>query len=197
MANRRQVIGAGLALTVMPGAGKSLSLREPSGPAPIPVGRLVVDTHFPDAVEMAAQAATLGSIATALERDVLGLWHDDLLPAMRGSRLAAFGGITTDTTLFVVRTLAADQRMRVVYRSDHACPEGGVMRHVLAGSARTVSGIAGLAGAGDWRQQFGQAFGACHAAGRSMRRTVLTASEPADLRQTSLVSWVIVPLELL
>jgi hypothetical protein len=193
MANRRQVIGAGLALAVAPGIGRSLSWREPPGPAPLPVGRLVIDARFPDAVEMAAHAATAGGAASELERDVLGLWHDELLPAFAGGRVVAFGGVTTDTTLFLMRTLAADHRMRVIYRADHARPTKGVILHALAGSARTLSRVAGWPGPGDWRLRFGQALAACHAGGRPARRTVLTASETADPREVALVSWVIAP----
>jgi hypothetical protein len=194
MANRRQVIGAGLALAVAPGVGRSPSWREWPGPAPLPVGRLLVDARFPDAVEMAAHAAEAGGIASELERDVLGLWHDELLPAVSDGRLAAFGGVTTDTALFLIRTLAADHRMRLIYRADHGCAANGVMRHVLAGSARTVSPIAGWSGSGDWPLRFGQALGACHAAGRLAKRTVLTASSPTDLREVPLVSWAIAPI---
>jgi hypothetical protein len=193
MANRRQVMGVGLALAVAPGVGRSRSWREPPGPTPLPVSRLVFDTRFPDAVEIAAHAAMAGTAATELERDVLGLWHDELLPAVMNGRVAAFGGITTDTTLFLMRTLAADHRMRVIYRAEHACPARGVMRHALAGSAWTVSRVAGWSGPGDWRLRFGRAFGACHAVGRPTKRTVLTVASATNLREVPLVSWVIAP----
>jgi hypothetical protein len=193
MANRRQVIGAGLALAVAPGVGRSLSWRERTGPVPLTVGRLLVDARFPDAVEMAAHAAAAGGIASELERDVLGLWHDELLPAFADGRVVAFGGVTTDTTLFLMRTLAADHRMRVIYRADHVPLARGVMRHALVGSAWTVSRVAGASDPGDWRQRFGQALGACHAAGRQAKRTVLTPGETADPRRVTLVSWVIAP----
>lgn len=194
MANRRQVVGAGLALAVLPGIGRSLTWRQLPRTAPIPVGRLVIDARFADAVEMAAQVTTAGIGTRELERDVLGLWMDDLLPALTSRRIAAIGGVTAETPLFLIRTLAADHRMRVIYRADHFCPASGVIRHVIAGSARTVSGIAGTSGSGDWRLRFGSVLGACHAAGRPVKRTLLTASNPADARAEKLVSWVIAPI---
>ena len=194
MTNRRQVIGTGLALSVLPNLGRSLAWREPPDAMPIRVGRLVIDARFPDAVDMAAHVATGRGGATVLERDVLGLWHDDLLPAVTSGGMAAFAGVTTEPALFLIRTLAADHRMRVVYRADHLCPVGGVMRHVIGGSVRMVSGIAGLSGPGDWRLHFGQALGTCHVAGRPMKRTLLTVSDPADPRAETLVSWVIAPI---
>jgi hypothetical protein len=194
MANRRQLIGAGLALTVLPSVGGSLGWRDSPGPAPIPVGRWLVDARFPDAVALAAHAAPAAGTTTVLDRDVLGLWHDVLLPVVTRDQGAAFGGVTTDTTLFLMRTLAADHRMRVVYRADHARPVSGVMRHRLAGSARMLSPLAAGSGLGvDWKRHFGQALGACHAAGRPVTRTVLTACDPRDPRDQTLVSWVIAP----
>jgi hypothetical protein len=192
--SRRQVLGAGLALSVLPRAGSGQSWREPPDPVPLLVSTLLVDARFADAVALATRAATAGINTTDLERDVLGLWHDELLPALIDGRVAAFGGITTDTSLFLFRTLAADQRMRVVYRANHCRPLGGVVRHALAGSARTISRITGSSASNDWRLRFGEAFGACHVAGRSVKRTVLTPSVPGGPREVTLLSWVIAPI---
>lgn len=123
MANRRQVIGAGLALAALPLLGKTPTWGASPVAAPIPVGRILVDERFPDAVAMAAAA---GVPTTAMTRDVLGLWHDDLLPAFRAGRLAALGGITTETGLFLIRTLAADERLRVISQVEHLGAAGQV-----------------------------------------------------------------------
>jgi hypothetical protein len=193
MANRRQVIAAGLALSALPGIGTGRAAATPLRFAPMSLARLVVDMRFADAVAMASQPANAGVSTVALERDVLGLWHDALLPALAGDAAAAVGGITTDTALFLIRTLAADQRLRVVYRADHHSPAADVLRHVLAGPANTVSRIAAMPATGDWRSRFGQALVSMDAAGRPMRRTVVTAGDPRQRRAETLVSWVIAP----
>ena len=194
MANRRQVIGAGLALSALPLLGGSLPAGERLVATPIRVGRLLVDARFADAAQMAVQATGEGRQATAMPRDVLGLWHDELLPAFRDGRLAALGGITTDTGFFLMRTLAADQYLRVLYQAGHAPAEGGVVRHRLSGNASTLTVLAGGPALQDWRLRFGQAFGACQPAGQTVQRTVLTASACEDLRREALVSWVIAAL---
>ena len=191
MATRRQVIGAGLALSVLPGLVEPRTGRASSGPRPVPVGRLLVDTRFPDAVAMSTHAMPARDAVTVIERDVLGIWHDQILPAVRDGDLAAFGGVTNPTALFLLQTLAADQQMRVVYRADHAQAVRGVMRHVLSGSARAVSRVASGSRQNDWRLQFGQALRLCPAAGRPARRTVLTAAGPSGPRDELLVSWII------
>jgi len=188
---RRQVIGAGLALSVLPRLVEPRTGPASPGQRPVPVGRLLVDARFPDAVAMSTHAMPVREAVTAIGRDVLGLWHDQFLPAVRDGDLAVFGGVTNPTTLFLLQTLAADQRMRVVYRADHARAVRGVLRHVLSGPAPTVSRVARGAGQDDWRLRFGQALRQCHAGGRPARRTVLTADDASGSRDEMLVSWII------
>ena len=191
MTTRRQVIGAGLALSVLPGLVEPRMWHASPGPRSVPVGRLLVDMRFPDAVAMSAHAMPAREVVTALERDVLGVWHDQILPAMRDGDLAAFGGVTNPTTLFLLQTLAADLRMRIVYRADHVRVAQGVMRHVVWGAAPTVSRVARGAGQDDWRLRFGQVLRQCHAAGRPAKRTVLTADDASGSPDETLVSWII------
>ena len=192
MTTRRQVMGAGLVLSVLPGLVEPRTWHAWPGPGVVPVERWLVDKRYPDAIAMSAHAMRDGETVTAIERDVLGPWHDQLLPGIRDGELAAFGGVTDPTTLFLLQTLAADQRMHVAYRADHAWGGRGVMRHVLSGNAPTVSRIASAAGQDDWRLRFGQALRQCHATGRPARRTVLTAADHCASPGERLVSWIIV-----
>jgi HEAT repeat protein len=120
------VIGAGLAVAALPFWGERFFGGASPVSASIPVGRFLVDERFAEAVAMAAKVAAAGVPTTAMARDVLGLWHDDLLPAFRGGRLAALGGITTETALFLIRTLAADERLRVISQAAHLGAAGQV-----------------------------------------------------------------------
>ena len=126
MANRRQVIGAGLALAALPLWGARFSGGASPVSASIPVGRFLVDERFAEAVALAAEAAAAGVPITTMPRDVLGLWHDDLLPAFRGGRLGALGGITTEAGLFLIRTLAVDERLRVIDQAERLGATGQV-----------------------------------------------------------------------
>jgi hypothetical protein len=89
--------------------------------APLPVMRFIVDTRFDDARAIALKAAPPGARIIALPRDVLELWHDQLMPTVDRAP-QAFGGVTTEHTFFALRTLAADHRLRVQFTAMHAAP---------------------------------------------------------------------------
>jgi hypothetical protein len=193
MTSRRQVLGAGLALTVMPALGDCTTRRASPEPLSRPVGHLLVDARFSDAVAMAAHAATAPDAVTTIGRDALGLWHELLLPAVQDGIIIGFAGVTTPHGLFLMQTLAADHRMRVVYRAEHRPAEQGVVRHGLSGPASLLSRVARPSAVGDWRLQFGGALRACPAAGRALTRTVLTQDVGASDRDETLASWIIMP----
>jgi hypothetical protein len=193
MTNRRQMIGAGLALAALPVLGGAISEPQRTGPAPIRIDRLLIDPRFPDALSMAAHFNASESAVTALQRDVLDLWHDDLLPAMTDGRMESIAGITSETAAFLIRTLAADQRFRVLYRAAHGPAFNGAMHHVISGPDRTVSSLVERAAKHDWRLPFAQALGSCAATGRCLQGAVLTAADRSDPRSETLVSWIIVP----
>jgi hypothetical protein len=193
MTNRRQMIGASLALAALPVLGGAISEPQRTGPVPIRIDRLLIDPRFPDALNMAGHFNASEPAVTALQRDVLDLWHDDLLPAMTHDRMESIAGITTETAAFLIRTLAADQRFRVLYRAAHGPAWNGAMCHVISGPGRTVSSLVDRAAEPNWRLPFAQALGSCAAAGRCLQRTVLTAGDRSDPRTETLVSWIIVP----
>jgi hypothetical protein len=82
----------------------------------VPVAVVVVDERFESARALAADFAVPGARYLALPRDVLDLWHRQLAPICR-TRTQAIAGITTERGFFVLRTLAADLRLRVISRS--------------------------------------------------------------------------------
>jgi hypothetical protein len=120
--SRRQLIGSGMAVSALGlGVGMAHPL-EPTGPlaarvAPFPVAQLIVDTRFDDALGIARDAAPPGAPIIALPRDV----HDNLMPTVNRAP-QAFGGVTTEHSLFALRTLAADHRLRVQFTAVHVSP---------------------------------------------------------------------------
>ena len=77
-----------------------------------------MDQRFDLARHVARSLALPGIPRLALPRDVLELWHGRLAPVLR-SGTHAIAGVTTERGFFLLHTLAADQRLRVLSRTDH------------------------------------------------------------------------------
>lgn len=73
---------------------------------------LIVDTRFAQARAIAREYIAAGCELAELPRDVLEFWRHRLQPAIRSTR-PVFAGITTERAFFILRTLAADHRLRV------------------------------------------------------------------------------------
>jgi hypothetical protein len=140
---------------------------------------------------MGAAVADAGLNTVRLPRDVLGLWHDRLLTQLRSGVLPAFGGITTPDGLFLLRTLAADQRRRVVYSAEHTALGEGHIRHQLLGNQATLARVVALSSEGDWRAQQAAVFGLCAATGPKITQSLLTRYQSPVVDAVPLVSWII------
>ena len=114
MISRRQVIGYGAAASALGVAGRWT--HRPSRPA-LPVALVVVDERFDLARTVAGSLGLPNVPRVVLPRDLLGLWHGQLSPVLRTGR-QAIAGVTTERGFFLLRTLAADQRARVLSRTD-------------------------------------------------------------------------------
>lgn len=84
---------------------------------------LIVDARFAQALAAAREHVAAGCELVELPRDVLELWHRRLLPAIRTAS-PVFAGVTTERAFFVLRTLAADHRLRVLSAAVQAVPRG-------------------------------------------------------------------------
>ncbi len=119
MISRRQLIGCGVAASAL-GVGSRLAWAVEASPRPT-VGILVVDERFVAAREVARSLVGPGIPRVALSRDVLETWHRRLAPVCESGNLA-IAGVTTERGFFLLHTLAADRRMRVLSRTLHAAP---------------------------------------------------------------------------
>src|SRR5262245_10881177 len=123
MTNRREFLQVGIAATTLPLATQSLLAgAEPLGTpidAAVPLYKIVYDVRFADSVAFARQAEARGVATHAIEGDMTRFWYDDLYYRWR-SGPAAIAGLTAHGPLFCLERLAWDQRMRVVYRREHA-----------------------------------------------------------------------------
>ena len=124
MVSRRQVIGSGLAapaLALLPRVTHAIPAARRDGRYD-DLAFVVVDERF-DAARALAHELFLADRASrtrclALPRDVLDLWHSKLAPACVAGN-SAFAGVTTGRGFFMLRTLAADHRLRVRSRTSH------------------------------------------------------------------------------
>jgi hypothetical protein len=108
------LIGYGAASTVV-AACRLAGAFEPRARSDAPIAILIVDERF----ALARRAAALGAPGVprvAMPRDVLDLWHSHLASIVQ-TRRHAIAGVTTERGFFVVHTLAANHRLRVLSRS--------------------------------------------------------------------------------
>jgi hypothetical protein len=116
--SRRQLIGCGLAASVL-GVANPLAnaVQAPVGTFQR-IDLVVVDDRFDLARQMARSIASPVIPRVALPRDVLALWHRELAPLCR-SGTQSIAGVTTERGFFLLGTLAADHRYRVLSRTLH------------------------------------------------------------------------------
>ena len=194
MANRRQFIQSGVALSALSSSVLAALPAGSSDAAPLRLERFVFDNRFVEAVEVARYAASLRVPLAETSGDLTDLWGNELQPAWRQAP-AAFAGITTRQGLFVLETLAADHRMRVVYRGEHAVAHGGCIAHVLTGPADLVADATpGPDAALLWAPLLGRAMARCPQ-GRSAPPTLALTTSAGGVvdRDEPLFSWIIAP----
>lgn len=118
MISRRHLIGSGVAVSTLGlGARMATAIEAPARAAP-PAAFLIVDERFEAASAIARSINAPGAQYLAMPRDVLDLWHRQLAPACRRGT-QSIAGVTTGRGLFLLQTLAADQRLRVISRTQH------------------------------------------------------------------------------
>ena len=189
MPNRRRFLQSGLALPAFgPLAGLSLSgPASAQGRPTLTLDRFVFDNRFPEAVELARFVAREGVPLAETDGDMTELWCGHLAPQWR-RRPLPLAGMTTSNGLFVLSTLAADHRMRVIYRGVHEpAPEG----------VETLTGPVGLieqASDSDprlWSPLLARAIAHCPA-GPAPPTTFKRRIPPARSRRDEpLVTWII------
>lgn len=128
MITRRQMIGSSAAVSALgfgsraadaaPGAQAPANAAKPAPVARIALAAVVVDERFDSARTLSRSLAAPDVPRLALTRDVLDFWHHQLA-ALCASGRHAIGGVTTERGFFLLRTLAADHRLRVRSRRAH------------------------------------------------------------------------------
>jgi hypothetical protein len=194
MTNRRRFIQSGLAVSATSWIAAS-AFSAPVGAAGTPAVRLdrfVVDTRFAEAVETALHAAYQEIRLAETSGDLTDLWYDDLDLQWKKAPMA-LAGMTTQSALFVLETLAADRRMRVVYRGEHGVPQGGRVAHVLTGPADLLARATPAPDVSSWESLLGRAMTQCPAGKPAAATLEWTTPAHASTREEPLFSWIIAP----
>lgn len=194
MMNRRDFLSAQLGAAVALTAGVSFAAppARASGRT-LQLDRLVVDDRYPDALRIAAHAADCAGITSRFSGDLTQLWYEQLDLSWR-ARPEALAGITTREGLFVMETLAADHRMRVIFRTEHVSTRDRRMLHRMHGPAQALDYLTAQSGAGDWHAGVARALAGC-----PVGQTTASSGECISTlgaypqRNAALYSWVIAP----
>ncbi|HXS80289.1 MAG TPA: hypothetical protein VN818_08385 [Gammaproteobacteria bacterium] len=121
MTSRREFLRAGLtASALLPVCARAhFAVGEGVSAATVPLYKVLYDTRFPASVAFARRAAARGLALHAIAGDMTRFWYDDLYHRWREGP-TAIAGLTAHGALFCLERLAWEQRMRVVYRREHA-----------------------------------------------------------------------------
>jgi hypothetical protein len=127
MTSRREFLKAGLAASALLPVGARADLGAVGGVSSATVSfyKVLYDTRFAASVAFARRAAARGFAVHAIAGDMTRFWYDDLYHRWR-QEPAAIAGLTAHGALFCLERLAWDQRMRVVYRREHAAAAAGL-----------------------------------------------------------------------
>jgi hypothetical protein len=188
---RRQFIHTGVALAALPSASFAARFAA-AQPAVLRLERFVVDGRFAAAAAVAGHMAERGVPVSAVAGDLTDLWYRELDLAWKRSP-QPLAGMSTRQGLFVLETLAADHRMRVVYRGLHRTTADGRVSHAFAGPDELIARLGEESPAFAW-STLGVALTECPPAARLDATCELaSAALPAPSRDEPLVSWIIAP----
>jgi hypothetical protein len=123
MTNRRQFMQCSVAVTMSVSmASAALAAAGSAKRAALWPERFVFDNRFAPARQMAQRMARQGILLGECSGDLTDLWYNHLDLQWRKSPMI-LAGMTTREGLFVLETLAADHRMRVVQRDELSVPD--------------------------------------------------------------------------
>jgi hypothetical protein len=157
------------------------------------VDYFIFDERFPAAVQTALHVNRAGVPVHAVSGDMTQLWYDQLDMQWRKAP-AVFAGVTTQTGLFVLSTLAADHGMRVAYRGEHQCATDGSEHHSIRGPAAHVAAATPLRRQSYWGAAAASALSQCPAvAAPPVTADFHSRALQSSLSRTLLCSWIIAP----
>jgi len=118
MANRREFIKAGLAVSMIPILATAKELLPQSAASVFPFYKVIFDHRFPASREFGSEMEKLGAAVHGINGDITDLWFHDLDQRWKQAP-APIAGMTAHGPLFCLERLAWDHGMRVLSRTDH------------------------------------------------------------------------------
>jgi hypothetical protein len=196
MTNRREFLRIGIATGAWPLASRA-AFAAAAPASPVPLHKVVYDARFGDSVAFAKRARELGMPVHEIEGDITALWYHELDSRWRhraaSDEPVAVAGLTAHGALFCLERLAWDQRMRVVFRAEHAAAESGSIEHRLEGPLGMLQAALGLEAAGRrWAPRMADVIADCPQ-GRIEISKARVAAAGAEPGAEALYTWVIAP----
>jgi hypothetical protein len=193
MTNRRELLKIGLAAAALPAAAHAASL-ELAAPNALRFYKVLYDTRFAASAAFARRAAAVGLAVEAMHGDMTKFWYDDLHHRWKRGP-AAIAGMTGYGALFCLERLAWDQRMRVVFRGEHAAAPGGRVAHRFEGPAALLPAAAAAAERPAWATAVADVVAQFpRERGASRTEIAVTALASTLPLPETLFSWVIAPV---
>ena len=190
MTSRRDLLKVGLTASALLPVGARASLLETRAPV-ISLYKVLYDTRFAASVAFARRAAARGIAAHAMMGDMTSFWYHDLYHRWRQEPVA-IAGITAHGALFCLERLAWEQRMRVVYRGEHAAAAGDRIAHRFEGPAQLVAAAAEATVDAAWPSALADVVVECPR-GREEATIARSSTMRVDAAEP-LFSWVIAPI---
>ena len=197
MASRREVLEMTLAATTLPLTASALvaPMNRSDDELVLPY-KVLYDVRFAAARAFADRIAARGSAAQPFAGDITRFWYDDLYHRWRDGP-ATIAGLTGYGALFCLEQLAAAQRLRVLFRSEHTALSAGGVKHSLEGPAALVAQAEHSLADGDWVVAVADMLLQCpRRVGARITAGVTSASREEVPADESLYAWVIGPIEM-
>jgi hypothetical protein len=194
MTSRREFLQAGLVAATLPMAVQANETAAAEAVSTEPLYKVLYDTRFPASVVFARRASTRGLVVQAMGGDMTRFWYDDLYHRWQAGP-AAIAGLTAHGALFCLERLAWDQRMRVVFRGEHALAPAGRVAHRFEGPAPLLPAATRAANEASWAAALADVVAECPR-GRAVQQAakVLTVNAGTPPASETLFSWVIAPV---
>jgi hypothetical protein len=195
MTNRRQFIGSSLAVSALSSTLVGGVPAWAAGSGRLRLERFVFDRRFAAAQAIAAEAARHGVPLSPVAGDLTDLWYRDLDLKWKRAPMP-LAGATTRSGLFVLETLAADHRMRVVYKGEHRAIATTGVEHRLTAHPALIEEVSS-----DVNEPFWALLGTALMrypvnAQAPVTQALRRYGEAVPPRDEPLVSWIIAPLAL-
>ncbi|SCZ05983.1 MULTISPECIES: hypothetical protein [unclassified Pseudomonas] len=190
--NRRSVLKAGLASSLLPLIGFNGIAKALDFESKVKLTAIVSDTRFAASNSFGSHAKTLGVPLLVSNGDITKVWLKHLDPIWKqGSAFVM--GLTTQEQLFCLERLAWDRGMKVLMRIEHnAVGEGRIAHSIIAPPRLIEKTTLAVQNEHFWPTDLGVLLSSCSSSllsGSCFSRQVMSKG----CLNEQLVTWVIAP----